>query len=301
MEYRYNYLNEYLKEKFGERILKICIDGGFTCPNRDGKVGTGGCIFCGERGSGEHLKKDDITLQVENYLKSERSKRANKYIVYFQNFTNTYAKVEELKEKYDAALIDDRIVGIDIATRPDEINEEVVNLLKSYKNKYYIWVELGLQTANNETGRLINRGYDKLVFEKALKLLRDADIDVVTHIMVGLPNETIDDIKKTVDYLNLQDINGIKIHSTYVIKGTVLEKMYNDKKYVPITYEEYMESLFYIITHLRKSIVIHRFSGDPPKEDLVAPLWMNHKKWILNGLYKYLQDNNLYQGIYYNK
>jgi len=301
MEYRYNYLNEYLKEKFGERTLKICIDGGFTCPNRDGKVGTGGCIFCGERGSGEHLKKDSITLQVENYLKSERSKRANKYIVYFQNFTNTYAKVEELKEKYDAALIDDRIVGIDIATRPDEINEEVVKLLKSYKPQYYVWVELGLQTSSDETGRLINRGYDKLVFEKAVKLLRNADIDVVTHIMVGLPNETIDDIKKTVDYLNLQDINGIKIHSTYVIKGTVLEKMYNDKKYVPITYDEYMESLFYIITHLRKDIIIHRFSGDPPKEDLVAPIWMNHKKWILNGLNKYMQDNNLYQGIYFNK
>lgn len=301
MEYRYNYLNNFLKEKFGERTLKICIDAGFTCPNRDGKVGTGGCIFCGERGSGEHLKKEDIKRQVEDYLKSERSKRAGKYIVYFQNFTNTYGEIDALKEKYDAALIDDRIVGLDIATRPDEINEEVVSLLKEYKEKYYVWVELGLQTANDETGKLINRGYNKDVFENAVKLLRKEELDVVVHIMVGLPNETKEDIIATVNYLNDLDINGIKIHSTYVIKNTVLEKMYNEKEYNPISYEEYMDMLYYIITHLRKDIVIHRFSGDPPKEDLVAPTWMNHKKWILNGLNKYMQDNNLYQGIYYNK
>ena len=298
MEYRYNYLNNFLKEKFGQRTLKICIEGGFSCPNRDGKKGFDGCIFCSNKGSGDHLVKRDITKQVEDYLKSDRSKRANRYIAYFQSFTNTYAAVDELKEKYDAALIDDRIVALDIATRPDEITDEVVELLKTYTSKYYVWVELGFQTSNENTGKLINRCYSNVDFEQAVNKLKANGIDVVTHIMVGLPGEKHEDIVDTVEFINRQKVDGIKIHSTYVLKNTALEKLYLEGKYSPMNFEEYMDELIYIITHLREDIVIHRFSGDPPKELLVQPEWMNHKKWIMNGLNKRMEHEDLRQGMF---
>jgi len=296
---RYNRLTEYLKEKFGERTLKICIDGGFTCPNRDGKCGYGGCIFCGERGSGEHLKSVEISKQVTTFLNSYRGERANKFICYFQNYTNTYDTVENLKIKYDSALIDSRIVALAIATRPDCITEDTAKLLASYKEKYYVWVELGLQTSNDDTASFINRGYTCDVFTKAVKLLNKYNIDVVTHIMVGLPNESFKDLQKTVDFINNHNIQGLKIHSTYVIKGTKLEELYNEKLYEPISYEEYMEALVYILTHIRKDIVIHRISGDAPKDLLVAPEWNLHKKLVMNGLDKILKDRNLSQGYAY--
>lgn len=299
---RYKHLNRFFKEKFGERTLKICIDGRFTCPNRDGSKGFGGCIFCSEKGSGEHIKKtDSITKQVENYFKSYKAERANKFIAYFQNFTNTYDTIENLKLKYDSALVDDRIVGLEIATRPDCINENVVKLLKSYTDKYYVCVELGLQTANEKTGKLINRCYSNEDFTKAVELLNKYNIDVVTHIMVGLPNESIEDIEKTTHFINIHKVHGLKIHSCYVVKNTGLEKLYREGKYIPLELDEYFESCAYILTHINPNIVIHRISGDAPKDLLVAPDWNSHKKWIMNGLDKYLKNNNLYQGMYYEK
>lgn len=297
---RYKHLNTYLKEKFGERTLKIPIDGGFTCPNRDGKVGSGGCIYCTSRGSGDHLKNINIKNQVQEYFKSYRAERANKFIVYFQNFTNTYDTIQNLKEKYDSSLIDDRIVGIDIATRPDCIDEEVCKLLKTYTKKYAVTVELGLQTANDEIAKIINRGYDLEVCTNAVKLLRKYEIEVVIHIMLGLPNETMKDLENTVKYINSLDVQGVKIHSTYITKGTVLEKMYNEKTYTPMKLEEYLENLVYVITHLKENIIIHRITGDAPKDLLVAPEWNVHKKWILNGIQKILKERDLYQGIYQN-
>ena len=169
---RYNYFNDYLKQKFGERTLKVCIDGGFTCPNRDGKCGVGGCSFCGERGSGENTKSIDISTQVKNHLSSYRGERANKFIAYFQNFSNTYANVEILKQKYDSALVDDRIVALAVATRPDCINSEVVNLLKEYQKDYYVYVELGFQTANENVAKRFNRGIPKrfiLIIKRATR------------------------------------------------------------------------------------------------------------------------------------
>lgn len=296
---RYNRLTEYLKGRFGERTLKICIDGGFTCPNRDGTCGKGGCIFCGERGSGEHLSRANISEQVTNFLSSYRGKRANKFIAYFQNFSNTYDTIENLKFKYDSALIDDRIVALAIATRPDCINEEIVKLIKSYSEKYYVWVELGLQTSNDETAILINRGYSSSQFTKAVELLNKYNIDVVTHIMVGLPGEKNEDLIKTIAFINEHDIQGLKIHSTYVIKNTKLAELYNTGIYTPLTLNEYMNSLVYILTHVPKEIVIHRISGDAPKDNLLAPEWNTHKKLVLNGLDKILKEQNLYQGIYY--
>lgn len=304
---RYNRLNTYLKEKFGERTLKICIDGGFSCPNRDGTVSTGGCIFCSERGSGEHINityinsANSITAQVKNYFSSYKATRANKFIAYFQNFTNTYDSIENLKTKYDSALIDNRIVALAIATRPDCINEDIVKLLKVYSKNYYIWVELGLQTSNEDTGKLINRSFSNSDFTKAVKLLNEYNIDVITHIMVGLPGETDKDIVNTTDFINLHNIQGLKIHSCYVIENTKLADMYKSGVFIPITLEHYLENVAYILTHIDSQIVIHRVSGDAPKNLLLAPEWNLHKKWILNGLDKLLIKNDLYQGMYYNK
>ena len=299
-EERYKHLNKYLKEKFGERTLKICIDGGFTCPNRDGTISTGGCIFCSEKGSGELINyNENISNQITQYFSSYRSERANKFIAYFQNFTNTYDTLANLKTKYDAALIDDRIVGLEIATRPDCINENIVKLLKSYADKYYVCVELGLQTSNENIGNLINMGYNNIQFSEAVHLLNKYNIDVVAHLMVGLPGETFDDIKNTVDFVNMHDIQGIKIHSTYVVKNTVLADMYFNGSYEPISLEYYLQCLTYIITHISPDVVIHRISGDAPKNLLIAPEWNLHKKWILNGFDKILKEQDLWQGKYY--
>ncbi len=298
---RYKHLNKYLKDKFGERTLKICIDGGFTCPNRDGRVGYGGCAFCSERGSGEHIIADNISNQVKNYFTSYKAERANKFIAYFQNFTNTYDSIENLKMKYDAALIDDRIVALAIATRPDCISEDVCKLLKSYSEKYYVWVELGLQTSNENTGKIINRCYTDEQFSAAVSLLNKYNIDVVTHIMVGLPGENFDDIKNTVNFINNHSIQGLKIHSTYVVKNTRLADMYFNGKYTPISLEYYLDCASYILTHISPDIIIHRVSGDAPKDLLIAPDWNLHKKWIINGLDKLLRDKDLYQGMDYKK
>ena len=288
MNERYKHLNTYLK------------DGGFTCPNRDGKCGIGGCIFCSERGSGEHISNLlTISEQVKKHLSSYRGERANKFIAYFQNFTNTYDTLENLKAKYDSALIDNRIVGISIATRPDCINPEIVKLLKSYTDKYYVSVELGLQTSNDDTAKSINRGYLSKDFTKAVEMLKNNNIDVITHIMIGLPNETFDDLKETVKFINKHNIQGLKIHSTYVVKNTKLEELYKNGTYIPVSLEYYLNSLTYVITHISPNIIIHRISGDAPKDLLVAPSWNLHKKWILNGFEKILKENNLWQGMYY--
>ena len=299
---RFKHLNTYLKNKFGERTLKICIDGNFTCPNRDGKVGTGGCIFCSEKGSGDHIhSSNNISEQVRAYFKSYKSKRANKFIAYFQNFSNTYDSLENLKKKYDAALIDDRIVALAIATRPDCINEEVCKLISSYANKYSVWVELGLQSSNDDTALLINRGFLSEQFTNAVHLLNKYHIDVVTHIMIGLPNETFEDLKDTVKFINKHSIQGLKIHCTYVVENTVLANMFYNGLYCPISLEDYLNSVSYVLTHISPDIVIHRVSGDAPKDLLVAPLWNTHKKWIINGLDKLLKEKDLYQGMYYKK
>lgn len=301
MEERYRHLNNYLKNKLGARTLKIGIDGGFTCPNRDGTAGFGGCIFCSSQGSGEHLHHVDIAKQLEMYFASYRSKRASQFIAYFQNFTNTYDSVEYLKAKYDAALSDKRIVGLAIATRPDCISKENVTLIKSYAKDHYVWVELGLQTSNDKTAMLINRGYSSCEFTRAVALLNEAGIDVAVHIMVGLPYETFEDVKNTVDFLCQHNIQGLKIHSCYVLKGTKLGSLYESGKYTPITLEEYLESLVYILTHISPEIVIHRISGDAPKDILLAPDWNVHKKWVLNGLDRILNERDLWQGKFWDE
>jgi len=300
---RYNHLNSFLKNKFGTRTLKICVSGGFTCPNRDGTKSTKGCLFCSASGSGDHLDlKASITSQIKSHLNSYRGQRAEKFIVYFQNYSNTYAPIEKLKQKYYEALnADSRIVGLAIATRPDCINKEVTSLLAEINKNHYVWVELGLQSAKTKTMKAMNLCYTKKDFKNATKLLHDRGIDVVCHVMVGLPGENEICNIKTIRFLNKLDITGIKIHSTYVEQGTRLAKMYTSGNYTPLSLEEYIKRLALMLTYLKPNVVVHRISGDGNKQTLLAPEWNLHKKLILNGLDKYLAEHNLYQGKHYKK
>lgn len=302
MKDRYNHLNSYLKNKFNKRVLKICIDGGFSCPNRDGTKGYGGCIFCGEDGAGENIKGkcsgifQSIENQVNTFLSSYRGDRAEKFIVYFQSFSNTYDTVENLKKRYDVALkCSDKIIGLEIATRPDLISEEVARLIASYKDKYYVCVELGLQTANDMIGEKLNRGYTVADFEKACVILKSYNIDIVGHMMVGLPNETENDIFNTIDVIN-KYCNGVKLHSTYVQRNTILEKMYLSGEYKPISMEYYVDIVAKIISRLKSDIIIHRINADPPKDKLVAPNWQLRKKIVINAINKELDNKDIYQG-----
>ena len=238
---RYNHLNSYLKDKFGSRTLKVCIDGGFTCPNRDGKVAIGGCIFCGSMGAGDLIKHrtcdvlKSIESQVIGFLNSYRGARAEKFIAYFQSFTSTYDTIENLKLKYDTALCaSSKFVGLEVATRPDCISDSVAKLLASYKDKYYVCVELGFQTSNDYIGKIINRGYTTQDFVKAVELLHKYNIDVVVHVMIGLPDEQEKDIKDTINLINKCEVQGIKLHSTYVMKDTQLAEMLNTQNYKTI-------------------------------------------------------------------
>ena len=291
----YNNLSGYFREKYGKRLGKICIDGGFSCPNRDGKISKGGCIYCGERGAGEHIDiGKSIRTQVLEGL--EGADPEDMFVAYFQNFTNTYAPVEVLKERYDAALFDPRIKVLAIGTRPDCIDEDIAKLIASYKNRLDVWVELGLQTANDRTAEVINRGYYRDTFGKAMDILKKYGIPVVVHLIVGLPGEGIEEIRQTVEYINGFDLFGVKIHSIYVMRGTQLEKMYNSGEYTPPSIEEYTEAAVYILTHIDPEITVHRLTGDCPRDMLVAPDWNRSKNEIINIIVNKMQSRGLSQG-----
>lgn len=294
----YNNLSGYFREKYGKRLTKICIDGGFSCPNRDGSCGKGGCIYCGERGAGEHI---DPTLSIREQVLSglEVAEDDEMFVVYFQNFTNTYAPVEVLRERYNAALIDRRIKVLAIGTRPDCIDENIASLIASYKSKCDVWVELGLQTANDTTADIINRGYHRDTFEGAMAILNRYDIPVVVHLIVGLPGEDIGDIRETVEYINRFDLFGVKIHSLYVMKGTMLADMYLSGEYTPLTREEYVNATIFILTHISPNVIVHRLTGDCPRDMLIAPEWNRSKNETINSIVYKMQLNKLYQGCEY--
>lgn len=295
---RYKNLSGYFRENYGKRVKKICIDGGFSCPNRDGTCGIGGCIYCGERGAGEHINPtESIRDQVIANLSS--AKEDDIFLAYFQNFTNTYADVETLRQRYDMALIDPRIKLLSIGTRPDCIDEDIAALIASYKDRAEVWVELGLQTASDKTADIINRGYHRPVFERAMKILDSYGIPVVVHLIVGLPGENINDIKETSEYLRSFNIFGVKIHSIYVMEGTELARMYDRGEYIPPTLSEYVAGATYLITHLNPDIVIHRVTGDCPKDMLIAPNWNADKNAIIAAINEKLQRENLHQGIHF--
>ncbi len=291
----YNNLSGYFREKYGCRLGKICIDGGFSCPNRDGVCGFGGCIFCGARGAGEHI---DAALSIKEQVTAALQKASpdEKFVAYFQNFTNTYADVDTLKERYDAALTDERIAVLAIGTRPDCIDEEKAALIASYRDKREVWVELGLQSASDKTAEIINRGYKTEVFEKACRILSDAGIKVVAHVIIGLPDEGMEEVEETVDFLTRLPIWGLKIHSIYVMEGTRLADMYKRGEYTPPSLDEYTEAAVYVLSHVPSDVVIHRLTGDCPKDMLIAPEWNRDKHAVIDAINKKMKERGLSQG-----
>ena len=296
-------LNDFLKEKFNEKIYKVSLDGGFTCPNRDGKVSRGGCIFCSENGSGDFTptKLKSIHEQIEEQIDLVSKKyKGDKYIAYFQNFTNTYAEVSYLRKIYEEALSHEKIVGLAIATRPDCLEDDVLELLAELNKKTFLWVELGLQTVNDDVAKYFNRAYETEIYKEASEKLNRLNIKFVTHIIIGLPKEEDDDYLKTVIFAQNCGTWGIKIHLMYVVKNTPLEKLYLNGGLKVNTKEEYVEKVINILENISSEVVVHRMTGDGDRETLVAPLWSIKKIDVLNSIHKELKRKNTYQGkLYY--
>lgn len=289
---KYTTLNNYLKERFGEKVYKIALNGGFTCPNRDGKIGTRGCIFCSKGGSGDFAESPDLTIteQIENGKKRLEKKIKNgKYIAYFQAFTNTYAPVEKLRAIYTEAIIHPDIVALSIGTRPDCLGDDVLALLDELNKIKPIFVELGLQTINENTARYIRRGYTLEVYDKAVADLHKIGINVVTHIILGLPGESKNDMLKSVEYA-CKVTDGIKLQLLHILKGTDLAKDYKQGKFDVLTLEQYTEIIKECVQIIPENVVIHRLTGDGAKKDLIAPLWSADKKTVLNTISRALKD-----------
>lgn len=296
---RYHTLDYFYKEKFKEKVFKVSLDAGFTCPNIDGTVGYGGCIYCSKKGSGDFAgnKNEPIETQFETIKSVMLHKWPKaKYIGYFQAHTNTYAPVEKLKEIYEKILNKENVVGLNIATRPDAITDECLEYLKELNKKTYLTIELGLQTTNPNTAKLINRCHTLSCFEDMVKKLRQENINVVVHIINGLPYETKEDMLNTVKYLNTLDIQGIKIHMLSILKDTAIEELYKKEKFPLLTKEEYIDIVISQLELLRKEIVIHRITGDPKIDDLVEPDWLTKKFCVLNDIDKEMVRRNTYQG-----
>ena len=301
---RYHTLDYYYKEKFHSKVFKISLNAGFSCPNLDGTVGFGGCIYCSKTGSGEFAgcKEDSLKQQFDNIKKIMLKKwPSGKFIGYFQARTNTYADVNILKKLYETVLSFDNVIGLNIATRPDSISEECLDYLTELNKKTYLTIELGLQTTNEKTAKLINRCHTLECFESMVKKLRERNIDVVVHIINGLPYETKEDMLNTVKYLNTLDIQGIKIHLLSILKDTPLEKLYQQKKFKVLNKEEYIDIVIEQLELLRPEIVIHRITGDPKVEDLIEPNWLIKKFCVLNDIDKEMVRRQSYQGKKANK
>lgn len=289
---KYTTLNNYLKERFGEKVYKIALNGGFTCPNRDGKIGTRGCIFCSKGGSGDFAESPDLTIteQIENGKKRLEKKIKNgKYIAYFQAFTNTYAPVEKLRAIYTEAIIHPDIVALSIGTRPDCLEDDVLALLDELNKIKPIFVELGLQTINEDTARYIRRVYTLEVYDKAVADLHKIGINVVTHIILGLPGESKNDMLKSVEYA-CKVTDGIKLQLLHILKGTDLAKDYEQGKFEVLTLEQYTKIIKECVQIIPENVVIHRLTGDGAKKDLIAPLWSADKKTVLNTINRALKE-----------
>ena len=296
---KYRSLNSYLQDTFGQKVYKISIDGGFTCPNRDGTIDTRGCIFCSAGGSGDFAedRSFSVTEQIEQGKKRVEAKMpkkpesGNKYIAYFQAFTNTYAPVSRLRELYTEAIEHPDVVAVSIGTRPDCLPEETLDLLSELNALKPIWVELGLQTIHEKSAEYIRRGYPLQVYDEAVRNLRDKNIEVITHVILGLPGESREEMLETVKYVGASGVQGIKLQLLHVIEGTDLAKDYEAGHFKCMTMEEYVELIHDAIEVLPEDIVIHRMTGDGAKKTLVAPLWSGDKKRVLNALNKRLNQD----------
>lgn len=302
-EKRYHSMDYDLKSAFGEKVYKITLNGRMSCPNRDGTIGTGGCIFCSAQGSGDFAGSSllSITEQLSRGKADLSKKRpVHSYIAYFQAFTNTYAPLEYLRQIYTDAIADEEVKILSIATRPDCLDDNVLALLEEINHIKPVWIELGLQTIHPESAAYIRRGYDLSVFEHAVAELRKRSIEVIVHTILCLPGETRDMMTETIDYLNHQDIQGIKLQLLHILKGTDLATDYARKAFYTPSMEQYVELLGHCIARLRPDITIHRLTGDGPKELLIAPLWTSSKRTVLNTLHSYLKHQDIWQGKDYH-
>ncbi|MBP3338439.1 MAG: TIGR01212 family radical SAM protein [Lachnospiraceae bacterium] len=292
--------NEYFKNKFGCKTYKLSLNAGMTCPNRDGKIDTRGCIFCSAGGSGDFAAspKLSITEQIAEAkaLIASKVPKDCKYIAYFQAYTNTYAPVSYLRKVFFEAISNEDIVGISIATRPDCLEDDVIELLDELNKIKPVFIELGLQTANEDTATFIRRGYKNEIFEVAVKKLSHINIEVIIHMIIGLPNETEIDILNTVDYINKFPVKGVKFQLLHILTGTDLLDYYKNNKFRIFSLEEYTHILLECILRLRSDIVIHRMTGDGPKKLLVEPKWSCNKKYVLNYINTALKEKNINQG-----
>lgn len=293
----YYSLNDYLLNRFGEKIYKLSIDLGLTCPNRDGFLDTRGCIFCHEGSSHFASKGADIASQIEKAkeLVSKKTK-ATRFIAYFQSYTNTYAPVEYLKRIFTEVISRDDIVAISIGTRPDCIPDEILEMLSELNKIKPVWVELGLQTSNENTARYIRRCYTNDVYENAVKRLKEKGIEVITHIILGLPDETLEDMLSSVGYAVKCGTDGIKLQLLHVLKDTDLCEDYMQGKFQTLNMDEYIDILFECIKIIPENIVLHRITGDAPKKYLVSPLWSADKKTVINTINRELESRNIRQG-----
>ena len=296
---RYHTLDYFYKNKFNEKVFKVSLDANFSCPNIDGTIGHGGCIYCSKLGSGEFAGNKNKKIEEQFLEKIEKMLKKwpkAKYIGYFQAHTNTYAEVNVLKTLHNKILEQKDVIGLSIATRPDAISDECLKYLTELNEKTYLTIELGLQTTNEKTSKLINRCHDLICFENMVNKLRNNNINVIVHIINGLPHETKEDMLNTIKYLNKLDIQGIKIHMLSVLKDTALEKLYEKEKFHILTKEEYIDIVIDQLELLRPEVVIHRITGDPKKEDLIAPTWLIKKFCILNDIDKEMVKRDSYQG-----
>lgn len=297
MNGRYYSLNEYLKNTFGEKVYKLSLDLGLTCPNRDGTLDTRGCIFCHNGSSHFAECGEDINVQLENAKKRVESKTdAKKFIAYFQSFTNTYAPADYLDKIFTEVINRDDIVAISIGTRPDCLPPEILDLLEKLNKNKPVWVELGLQTANEKSAEYIRRCYPNSVYENAVKELKNRGITVITHIIIGLPNETKEDIFNTVDFAVKCSTDGVKLQLLHILKDTDLYEDFKKGLVVPLTLDEYMDILFGCIERIPENVVIHRITGDAPKKYLIEPLWSADKKNVLNTINREMKNRNIIQG-----
>ena len=294
---RYYSLNEYLKKQFGGKVYKLALDSGCTCPNRDGTSDTRGCIFC-HNGSSHFAETGiDINEQIENAKSRVRNKiKTDKFIAYFQSYTNTYGDIEKLERIFTTAANRDDIVAISIGTRPDCLQETVISMLNRLNKIKPVWVELGLQTSNEKSAEYIRRCYENCVYEKAVKDLKAININVITHIIIGLPNETKEDALNTVDFAVKCGTDGVKLQLLHILKDTDLYEDYKKGIVEPLSLNEYMDILFDCIERIPQNIVIHRITGDAPKKYLVEPLWSGDKKTVLNAINKEMEKRDIMQG-----
>jgi radical SAM protein (TIGR01212 family) len=300
----YRDLNSCLKGRFGERVQKITLDAGLTCPNRDGRIGTGGCLYCNARGSGTGAwdRGQSITAQMEVGLaRLARRYGAAKFIAYFQSFSNTYAPIEKLRELYDEALAFPQVVGLSVGTRPDCLPDDVLNLLAGYARDRLVWLELGLQSACDDTLQRINRGHDAACFTAAATRAAARGLEVVTHVILGLPGEGPKEMTATAEYLARLPLHGVKIHLLYVVKDSGLACLHQTGEYVCLTEDQYVQRVVDFIERLPAHLVIHRLTGDPHPEELVAPAWCLDKPGVLRRFRNEFDRRGTRQGSYFVK